>query len=95
MKTITLNLRESVFDNEAEAKMYVIKDEEIEPTLYIFSIPILTFTWSAHDETDLQSFYPVSVFGDQEKDERLLNEMKNAINILKKEAQVKEEIVHR
>lgn len=95
MKTITLNLRESVFDNEAEAKMYVIKDEEIEPTLYIFSIPILTFTWSAHDETDLQSFYPVSVFDDQQKDERLLKEMKNAINLLKKEAQVKEEIVYR
>ncbi|EFV75060.1 hypothetical protein E4O93_13345 [Diaphorobacter sp. DS2] len=82
MKTITLNLRESVFNNEAEAKMYVTKDEEIEPVLYVFSIPMLTFSWSAHDETDLDSFYPVSVFGDQQKDQKLLIEMKHALELL-------------
>lgn len=85
MKTITLNLRESVFNNEAEVKMYVTRDEEIEPALYIFSIPMLTLSWSAHDETDLESFYPVSVFGDQRKDQKLLIEMKHALELLKED----------
>ncbi|WP_152966760.1 hypothetical protein [Sporosarcina globispora] len=61
--------------------MYVMKDEEIEPALYVFSIPLLTFSWSAHDETDLESFYPVSVFGDQQKDQKLLLEMKRGLKL--------------
>ncbi|MDD9309755.1 hypothetical protein PUS82_00215 [Cytobacillus firmus] len=82
MKTIAVNIRESVFNNNTDAMLYATKDENIEPALFIFSVPILTFSWSAHDETDLESFYPTNVFGDKEREQKLLNEMKRAMNTL-------------
>lgn len=79
MKTIAIDIRESVFDNETEAIMYVTKDDEVEPSQYIFAIPCISFSWSAKDESELNSFFPFNLFGDKEKEKRLLNEMKKAI----------------
>lgn len=79
MKTIAIDIRESVFDNETEAIMYVTKDDEVEPSQYIFAIPSISFSWSAKNESELKSFFPFNLFGDKEKEKRLLNEMKKAI----------------
>lgn len=78
MKTIAIDIKQSVFNNDTEAKMYVTKDNDIEPPEYIFSIPVITFSWSAASEDDVKfSFY--NVFGDKDKEARLLKEMKAAI----------------
>lgn len=80
MKTIAIDIRHSVFENESEGIMYVIKDVYAEPTQYIFAIPVITFSWNVESEKDLETFFPHSVFGDKEKEKRLLEEMRKAIN---------------
>ncbi|HZH58262.1 MAG TPA: hypothetical protein VEY70_01505 [Metabacillus sp.] len=79
MRTIAIDISKTVFGNETEAVMYVTKDDEVEPSQYIFAVPVITFSWSAKDEKELDSFFPVHVFGDKEKEKRLLKEMKKAI----------------
>jgi hypothetical protein len=79
MKTIAIDISESVFDNETEAIMYVTKDDEVEPLQYIFAIPAISFSWSAKDESELQTFFPVNVLGEKDREKALLNEMKKAI----------------
>ncbi|ANB66149.1 hypothetical protein GFC29_3859 (plasmid) [Anoxybacillus sp. B7M1] len=82
MRTIAIDITKSVFKNETVAVMYVAKDDEVEPSLYIFAIPAITFSWSAKDETELKNFFPSNLFRDKEKEKRLLNEMERAIRLL-------------
>jgi hypothetical protein len=77
MKTVAIDIRESVFDNDTEAVMYVTSDWDSDQ--YIFAIPVITFSWSAKDEEELERFYPYNVFGDKEREKKLLEEMKKAI----------------
>lgn len=76
--TIAIDISKSVFQNDTEAILYVIKDNEIDPDEYIFAISVITFSWSANDEKELEKYFP-HVFGDKEQEQRLLNEMKKAI----------------
>jgi len=84
MKAFAIDIKYSVFNNDTEAIMYVIKDNEVEPQEYIFSIPVITFSWSAVSEEDVKfDFY--NVFGDKDKEKRLLNEMKKAIRTIEED----------
>jgi hypothetical protein len=78
MKTIAIDISKSVFNNETEAIMYVTKDDD----MYIFAVPVITFSWSAKDESELDSL-SFNIFGDKEKQQRLVNEMKKAIHAFK------------
>jgi hypothetical protein len=82
IKTIAIDIRNSVFKNETEAIMYATKDNEVEPAQYIFAIPVITFSWSAESEMELDKYFTFNVFGDKEKQKRLVNEMKVAIRML-------------
>lgn len=76
METIAIDISESVFNKDTEAILYVTKDDEVEPAQYIFAIPVITFSWCAYDEKDLESFFPHSILGNKDKENKLLNEMK-------------------
>jgi hypothetical protein len=79
MKTIAIDIKEKVFNNDTEAIMYVTKDNEgVDPT-YVFAIPVISFSWQAENEKQLERFFPMNIFGDKEREKRLLHEMKASI----------------
>lgn len=80
MKTIAIDITNTVFNNDTAAMMYVTRDIYEEPVQYIFAIPVITFSWSAKNKQELETFFPFNVFGDKEKEKRLLVEMKRAID---------------
>lgn len=80
MKTKAINIRETVFDNETEAILYVTKDNEVEPSLYVFALPIIAFSWSAENDKELEYFFPMDLFKDKERVHKLLEQMKAAMN---------------
>jgi hypothetical protein len=77
MKTIDIDIRHSVFENETEAIMYVTKD--IYSGSFIFSIPVITFSWEVRDQRDLDDLLKFNVFGDRDKKERIVRVIKEAI----------------
>lgn len=79
MKTIAIDIKETVFENDTEAIMYVTRDNEGVDLTYIFAIPVITFSWSAKNRSELDRFFPLNVFGDKERERRLLEEMREAI----------------
>ncbi len=85
MKTISIDIKESVFDDETEAVMYVTKDDEADAETYVFAIPYITFSWTAKGVEELDSFFPLNVFGDKDQEKALLEEMKKAIHEMNKE----------
>jgi hypothetical protein len=82
MKTIAIDIKHSVFENDTEAIMYVTKDNEEDPTQYIFAIPVITFSWSAVSEEELDKYFTFNVFGNKDGQMRLVEEMKQAIRKL-------------
>lgn len=81
MKSIAIDISRSVFNNDTEAIMYVTEDNEVEPNVYIFAIPVISFSWSAKSEDELERFYPYNVFGDKRREQLLLNAMKRALHL--------------
>lgn len=78
MKTIAIDIKHSVFENETEAIMYVTKD--IDSDSFIIAIPAITFSWEVRDEKDLDYLLKFNVFGDVDKKERLVQAIKQAIS---------------
>lgn len=72
-----MNIRESVFDNETEAMLYVFKDTEGEGS-FIFSLPIYTFSWEVESERDLEHLLNFN-FLTKERREKLIEVMKEMI----------------
>ena len=79
MKTIAVDISQSVFNNDTEAMLYVTEDTQGEPNKYVFAIPVITFAWGAINEEELECFFPWGLFKDKDKEEKLLSEMKVAL----------------
>lgn len=68
LRTLAIDIRESVFKNESEGILYITKD--IYNDSYIISVPVITFAWEisenrlARDCDDLLKF---NMFGDVDK----------------------------
>lgn len=80
MEVKTFDLQHSVFDNETEAILYVIKDQEEIDDLYVLSLPVYTFSVCVKSVEELEDFWSgYNLFGDPVKSEKFLNAMKDAI----------------
>jgi hypothetical protein len=69
MKTIAIDIKHSVFNNDTEAIMYVIKDDYEWEDSYIIAIPVITFSWEIKDQRDYDDLVNSHVFGDSTKRE--------------------------
>lgn len=79
MKTIAIDISQTVFNNDTEAMLYITEDNQTEPNIYVFAIPVITFSWAAENEQELGSLFPWGLFKDKEKEGKLLREMKLAL----------------
>lgn len=82
MKTIAFDIKESVFDNDIEAIMYVTKD--IYSERYIIAIPVITFACDIQIENpdkDYEWLLKSNIgIGDPVRKERLGQLIKEAIS---------------
>lgn len=79
MKTMAIDISQTVFNNDTEAMLYITEDNQSEPNIYVFAVPVITFAWGAKNEQELEYFFPWGLFKDKEKEEKLLSEMKEAL----------------
>ena len=80
MRAKAIDIRHSVFENETEAILYVIKDTEEPEDIYVFSIPIYTFSVSVKSEKELDDFMQRdNLFRNIERREKLIEIMKKEI----------------
>lgn len=77
LKTIAIDISQSVFDRDTEAVMYITKD--IYSDSFIVSIPVITFSCDIATEHDYNWLLRFSLFGDLEKNKRLVNAIKEGI----------------
>ncbi|MCM3364300.1 hypothetical protein ACFSVM_24495 [Paenibacillus shunpengii] len=77
MKTIAIDIKHSVFENDTEAIMYITKD--IYSDSYIVAVPVITFSWEVADERDLDYLLWFNLFGERDKRERLATAIKKGI----------------
>jgi hypothetical protein len=80
MKAIAIDIKESVFDNETEALLYVIKDVYEAENTFVFSIPVYTFSWDVKTEKDFEALKSFNIFGSEERRNKLIAEMKRAMS---------------
>lgn len=80
MKAKAIDIRESVFENETEAMLYVIKDVYAADTTYIFAIPLYTFSVDVKNEKELDDFMKRdNLFRNIERREKLIEVMKQTM----------------
>lgn len=78
LNTKSYNIKDSVFDGETEAIMYITKDIYLDA--YIVAIPVITFSWGIIDERDYDYLLnSTNIFGDKDKQERLVKVIKQAV----------------
>jgi len=81
MKTIAIDIKHSVFENDTEAIMYVTKD--IYSDRFIIAIPVITFSWDieiGHEERDYNWLLRSNIgIGDPVRKEKLVEAIKAAI----------------
>lgn len=80
LKTIAFDIKDSVFDNDTEAIMYVTKD--IYSDSFIVSIPVITFSCDVregHVEKDFDWIKKHVPIGDLVRKEKLVEAIKDAI----------------
>lgn len=80
LRTVAIDIRESVFRNESEGILYITKD--IYSESYIISVPVITFAWEISRnrlDKDCDDLLKVNVFGDKSKRERLVAAIKEGI----------------
>ncbi|MFD2446702.1 hypothetical protein ACFSO7_22440 [Bacillus sp. CGMCC 1.16607] len=80
LKTIVFDVKDSVFNNDTEAIMYVTKD--IYADRYIVAIPVITFSWDINfenSEKDYEWLLRSNIFGDPVRKDKLVKAIKEAI----------------
>lgn len=77
LKTKWVDIRETVFDNETEAIMYITKDYHDDS--YIIAIPVITFSWEIASKQDYDNLLKLNLFGIRERREKLVEEIKKAV----------------
>lgn len=84
LKTIAIDIRESVFENESEGILYITKD--IYSDSYIICVPVITFSWQLYEnhlDKEYDNLLRVNTFGDMRKRERLVSVIKKGIEEFK------------
>ena len=80
MRVKAIDLRKSVFQNETEAMLYVIKDVHEAEDTFVFSIPLYTFSVVVKNEKELDEFMKWdNLFRNMERREKLIEIMKREI----------------
>ena len=80
MRVKAIDLRKSVFQNETEAMLYVIKDVHEAEDTFVFSIPLYTFSVVVKNEKELDEFMKWdNLFRNIERREKLIEMMKREI----------------
>lgn len=82
LKALAVDVRHSVFENETEAMMYVVRDIYSADTQFIFSIPVYTFSISVKEENferDLEQAFKYENLFQGDRKERLKSEMKRIV----------------
>lgn len=77
LKTIAIDIKLSVFENETEAIMYITKD--IHSDSFIIAVPVITFSYEIRDQKDYDHLLRFNVFGDIDKKERLVEAIREGI----------------
>jgi hypothetical protein len=80
LKTIATDISKTVFENDTEAILYITKD--IYSDSFIVAVPVITFSWQIWEdraEQDYNELLKFNLFGDIDKRERLVAEIKKGI----------------
>jgi hypothetical protein len=82
LKTIAIDIKHSVFENDTEAVMYITKD--IYSDSFIIAIPVITFSWDIREESQEKDYEyllnsNVIPLGDSVQKERLVHAIKEGI----------------
>ena len=80
LKTVAIDITESVFENDWSAILYITKD--IYSDSYIIAIPVVSFSyqvWFSGMERDLNDLLRYASFGHQGQRERLVTVLKEGI----------------
>jgi hypothetical protein len=80
LKTIAIDIKHSVFENQTEAILYITKD--IYSDSFIISIPVITFSsdiTKGHEKRDYEWLKKSIPLGDYVQKERLVAEIKKGI----------------
>lgn len=82
MKAIARDIKESVFNNETEAMLYMIKDIYEADTCYIFSVPAYTFSISIKENEDIEEAlkWERHFLSDPDRKKRFIVEMRDMMN---------------
>lgn len=75
------DIKESVFNGDTEAIMYVIED--IYNESFIVSIPVITFSMSIYDKYDYKYLFQDNTLGNKDKQKNLIHAIKQAISDFK------------
>lgn len=82
LKALAIDIRESVFENETDAMMYVVRDVYSADTEFIFSIPVYTFSISIKEknyEKDIEQMFKYENLFQPDRKKKLKSEMKRII----------------
>ena len=84
MKAIAKDIKHSVFDDETEAILYMIKDIYEAETCYIFSLPVYTFSISVKENEDIEEAlkWERHFLSDPDRKKRFIAEMCDMMNEL-------------
>jgi hypothetical protein len=80
LKTIAIDIRESVFENDSEGILYITRD--IYSDSYIVSIPIYTFSYQLREgfeEMDYKELYRQFPLSNTDQKEKLVQAIKEGI----------------
>jgi len=76
----SFDIKDSVFENETEAILYVTKDKEEQNDFYIFSLPIYCFSYSIYNDNDFNWHLDRNIpFGDPVRKNKFVKIMKKII----------------
>lgn len=82
LKGIVVDIQHSVFENETEAMMYVVKDVYAADTNFVFSIPAFTFSIAIEEENynwHLEEQFRYENLFQPDRREKLKEEMRRII----------------
>ncbi|MEZ7173758.1 hypothetical protein [Sporosarcina sp. OR05] len=82
LQGIVVDIQHSVFENQLEALMYVVKDVYAADTKFIFSIPAFTFSIAIEEENynwHLEEQFRLESLFQPERKEKLKEEMRRII----------------
>ncbi|SFE34120.1 hypothetical protein SAMN05216238_11334 [Lentibacillus persicus] len=82
LKTITIDVSDSVFESEMPASMYITKEELNDTDEYIVSIPSVNFSCYISGVDDYKALLELNIFAFPHYRENLVKVIRSNINLL-------------